>query len=522
MSLRSLVIGLSAGIALTGHSVQAQPICLPIDRVQIDGAKVVPEAALQQAVAAYGGKCLGLAEFDQIIEAITTVYLDRGYVLSRAYLPEQDLTTRALRIAVIEGEISDIRINGAADPGLEQAAFPGQRGRPGQIRAVEQGLDQIQAMPRWQASMEFTPGQEAGQSVLDVSAQTAKPWQFKLSSNNRGNKQSGAWITTASLDWTNLLGRADRWSLSHTRSLSPGPLSFGYDGDSSSSTAFRFHIPQGRWTYDVSAGNSRNSLTIPGAIAPIATNGSSWNASFGAKRLLHRDRTSKTHARLSLSHSVSRNYIQGVLIQASSRKLTALRLSVDHERPLLGGTLSGSVYLDKGLTWFGAERVGDRPAGSPNAQHSLLGVNADWQRSFEGELAKTDISVTFAGQLSHDKLYGGQQFSLGGPATVRGSKIALASGSSGVLLRNEAVIKPAAFTGTGLEGLGIYGALDLGQIAAQPGIGVKPAYAAGGTIGLKGQIGKFDFDLSYQRILAHSARLSGPRGDVFLSVGVVF
>lgn len=522
MGLRARILGLGAVIALAGQIAQAQPVCLPIDQVQIDGAQVVPEAALQQAVAAYGGKCLGLAELDQIIEAITAVYLDRGYILARAYLPEQDLTTRALRVAVIEGEISDIRVNGAPNPRLEQAAFPGLRGKPGQIRSVEQGLDQLQAMPRWQANMEFTPGQEVGQSVLEVAARTTKPWQFKLSSNNRGTPQSGEWITTAALDWTNLLGRADQWSIAYTRNLSPGPLSLSYQGDTSSSLAFSFKIPQGRWTYDVTAGASRNSLTLPGAISPISTSGASWNASFGAKYLLHRDQVSKTHARVSLSHSASFNFIEGVLIQNSSRKLTALRLSLDHERPLMGGTLTGSIYVDKGLTLFGAERASNMPAGSPNAQHSLVGFNADWQRSFEGPAATTDLSVTLSGQLSHDRLYGGQQFSLGGASTIRGSKIALASGSSGILMRNEAVIKPRAFDGTLLQGSGVYAALDVGRIAGQPQIGVGSAYAVGGTFGLKGKVGKFDFDLSYQRILARSAHLAAPKGEVFLSVGVTF
>lgn len=517
------IVGFALLSSQLGAPGLAAPTCLPIDRVRLNGTSVVPSQVLAQAVAPFEGRCLGLAEFDQILEAVTTTYVDHGYVLSRAYLPEQDLTTRQLQVAVVEGELVDVRINGRHNPRLERAAFPGQRGKPAHIRRVEQGLDQLEAMPRWGAQMEFAPGDQVGQSVLNVTAKTPKPFEFKLSSNNRGNDQPGRWITTAALDWTNMLGMADSWSLSYSKNLSPGPLSFGYQGDSSRSFSAEVKLPYGRWRYSANIGTSHNRLTIPGAIAPINTRGNSWNGSFTAQYLLHRNQTSKTHGALTLNHSASQNYIQNVLIKTSSRALTNLRLSVDHERPLWGGTLKGSLHVEKGVSWFKSENARTMPAGSPNAQYALLGLNADWRRSFDGTGAKTELSFTLSGQASHDRLYGGQQFSLGGASTVRGTRISLANGSSGVLLRSEATIAPTALDGSLFKGSAVYGALDMGRIAGQPRIGVKPAYAVGGAIGLKAQIGKkVDLDVSYQRILARSSRLQSPKGEVFVSVGVTF
>ncbi len=510
------------GACVASEGAFSQPVCLPIDQIDLQGVEVVSSAELRREVAAYRGRCLGLAEFDEILEIITTYYIDQGFILSRAYLPEQDLTSRHLQIAVVEGEISEVLINGARNDGLEQAAFPGQRGKPAQIRQIEQGLDQLQAMPRWQAQMEFMPGTRAGQSVLAVSAQSQKPFQFRLSSNNRGMEATGEWITTLAADWTNFLGHADVWSVSFSKNLSPGPFSFTYDGDSNIAAGLKVQIPHGRWTYDLEANYSRNWQTIPGAVAPISTNGRNWDIGLGVKALLHRDQDTKTHVSARLTHRDVKNFIEGVLIEGSSRKLTILRFSVDHQRTLFGGNLNASAYVERGLTLFGAEVATSMPAGSPNAQFTRIGFSADWQRSFENAFAQTDFSLTASGQYSVDRLYGGQQFSLGGASTIRGSKIALASGSSGALLRSEVFVKPAMLQDTPFAGSGVYAALDVGAIAAQPAIDAKAATAIGATLGLKGKAGPADFDISYQRMLHVSDHLQAPGSLVSVSFGITF
>ena len=66
----------------------------------------------------FEGHCLGLAQINGVLQAVTLAYVRRGYVAARAYLPEQDLSAGVLRVAVVEGRLAGITMNGSPD-GLE-------------------------------------------------------------------------------------------------------------------------------------------------------------------------------------------------------------------------------------------------------------------------------------------------------------------------------------------------------------------------------------------------------------------
>lgn len=518
---RHLGIVLLAGCCFGPTIAQAQLRCLPIAQIHLRDASHLSAREVQVITAPYEGKCLGLPEFDAILEAVTLTYVDQGYILARAYLPEQDLSDGSLDIQVIEGQVADIRMNGAQHPLWAAQVFPGVEGKIAHIRTIEQGLDQIETMPRWSAQMEFTPGDAPGDSILEVAAKTDKPVELRLSTHNRGIKPTGEWVTTATLDWTHMLGISDSWYASATKSL-PGPLALGSDGGSSTSYGFGGKIPYGKWTFSYDHSRSSYGQTIPGAVSPIAIDGKSLSHSVRATYLLHRDQTTKTTAEASLTHASSQNYIEGILIGNSSRSLTWGRIGVAHERPLWGGQLSGEAHLELGLPWFGAERTSDRPEGSPEAQYVLVGGSATWERAFESDAGRFDVTSTGKFQLSGDSLYGGQQFSVGGASTVRGTRIALASGSSGLFWRGEVEWHPAALTGTSLTGLRPYGAVDWGHVLAQDEINARRGSALAGVVGLKYDRERVSFDLSYQEVLTVSERLQRPEGELFLTAEVRF
>jgi len=60
---------------------------------------------------------LGASGIDNLLKTITGHYLNRGYVTSRAYLPEQDLTSGILQIIVIEGRLQGFEPSELASDG---------------------------------------------------------------------------------------------------------------------------------------------------------------------------------------------------------------------------------------------------------------------------------------------------------------------------------------------------------------------------------------------------------------------
>lgn len=500
----------------------AQLACLPIARVDVRNVDLIAPADIAALVAPFEGRCLGLAEFDAILETVTLAYVDRGYVLSRAYLPEQDISDGVLDIAVIEGELAGIRINDAVRPVWQDAVFPGLIGRPVNIREIEQGLDQIEAMPRYTAAMDLEVGAEPGESILDVTAETPKPFEVRITGNNRGTAQSGEWNVGIEGDVSNLLGRNETWRFNAGQSVDGDAISLATEADTNRNASISAEFPDGRWSYLAQYEWSDYTLTIPGAAFPIGTDGFTRTVLGRATYLLRRDRTTKEYLAVEMRRSVSKNFIADVQIDASSRVLTSARLSYAISRPFLDGALDADVYVEKGLGFLNAQDAPDLPEGAPNPRFLRIGGRADYVRRLGGPNVPLTWNATLSAQISPDRLYGGQGFSIGGVSTVRGSKIALAQGSSGILWRNELDYELARQPAPWLDSARIYAALDVGRILPQDDLDIPRAGAVGAAIGVKLFGEGYAFDLSYQEIIAVTGGLQEPEGEIFANFTLTF
>jgi len=98
---------------------------------RVTGNTVFAEAELIGLVREYVGKDIGFADLEQAAARISRYYREHGYMVARAYIPAQTITTDGLvEIAVIEGRFGKVELNNksrirdsAARGYLE--AFPG-------------------------------------------------------------------------------------------------------------------------------------------------------------------------------------------------------------------------------------------------------------------------------------------------------------------------------------------------------------------------------------------------------------
>lgn len=98
-----------------GQESQAQdrePGVLFVKKIVFIGNKVIDTETLQKVVEQYIDNELTLEEMSEMADLITITYQERGYILARAYLPEQDIEDGVLKIAIAEGRIGKIRVTG--------------------------------------------------------------------------------------------------------------------------------------------------------------------------------------------------------------------------------------------------------------------------------------------------------------------------------------------------------------------------------------------------------------------------
>jgi len=186
--------------------------CFAIKDIQLQGADSLSASDRARLLKPYVGQCLGVSQLNELLKVITDFYIAKGRVTSRAYLPQQDLSSGHLQVLVVEGKLEGLKgAQGSTVTDRELAmAFPGKVGEPLNLREVEQLVDQLSRLPSKQAHMELTPGSQVGGSDVVVKNTPQKPWRASLSRNNDGQKSTGEQQWGAGLEWDSPLGLADQ------------------------------------------------------------------------------------------------------------------------------------------------------------------------------------------------------------------------------------------------------------------------------------------------------------------------
>lgn len=487
--------------------VKEEGPCFGITHVEVEGVTLLPQAALAPVLERYKDSCIGLADINALLKGLTFLYVDKGYITSRFYVPEQDIAaTKTLRLVATEGSLSDIYLNGkaAASSGLLATAFPGMRGRPVNIRDVEQGLDQINRLSSNNAKTAMLPGRQPGESILNVENKPDKPWHFSVANNNLGQASTGYSQSSLSLGVDNLFGLNDLISLSyqHTGPDYPWPN----DGvGRSNSISGAFSVPYGYWTLGLNGSWYHYDSKIPGNFGDIETSGDSGQFGVSLDRVLLRDKNSITTLNTALNYKQTDNFLMGSRIEVGSRQYTVGSLGISHSRRMLGGVWVFDLGYSQGLDLFDAVQRGEPAAAEADPEFSKLSATVNVTTPFEISGQQLQVATIINGQYSPDNLFGAEQLSLGGYSNVRGTRDSVLFGNNGVFTRNEIVWRTQPWAGNTmladrLGELRPYAGIDYGHVFGQARFGIESGDIASWTVGSRLSGGMVSADLGYSHI----------------------
>lgn len=498
--------------AFLASSVHAQT-CITVDRVDLRGVTLLDQDALQAQLAKQTG-CVDLGGLNGLLETVTLAYVEAGYIAARAYLPEQDLADGTLTIAVVEGKMSaiNLRENGTPAPRRASTAFPGTIGSPLQLRALEQGLAQINRLRSSDAVSALEPGAEPGETVLSVDVTQGSPWSGSASMDTRGSETTGRFNLGATVTHDNLFGLNDVWTLSTQRSMEPSPLALGTDVPVGRSLSLSGSLPYGFWTFGVSASASDYVTDIAGITGPIESTGQSGSLRLSADRVLSVTQTGRWDAGVSLEIKENENQILGATIDTASRRLSVLDLWLGRSQPVLGGQGQARLTYRQGLDAFAAFDDDTAPPGSPKADYSAVLFDLSWARQWDVGARAVVLTSRISGQYSDDNLFGSEQVSIGGFGGVRGTRTGVLFGNRGAQITNT-VSLPALWQDAAGWQVAPYLGLDAGYVAAEDGFGIAGGHLAAWSIGatLASQ-GGFSLDTVYSEVFDASSTVDAPPG----------
>ncbi|MGR2855598.1 ShlB/FhaC/HecB family hemolysin secretion/activation protein [Erwinia sp. 1181_3] len=426
--------------------------CFRINTLRLTGVTLISPHHQQQLLAPWQGSCLDMASISQLTHSISDWYISRGYITSRAFIPEQDLSGGELTLAVLEGKLQHIRLNGSPARELNMA-FPGLEGKILNLRDIEQGMEQINRLRTTPVQIEILPADQPGYSVVNLTATPEFPLSLSAGFDNSGQKSTGTGQLSGSLTANNPLGLADRWFISGGRSSA-----FSRARDAQNFQA-GVSVPYGYGLLDYSYSWSNYLSTINNNGFDWLSRGDTKTHRLGLYQGLYRNSDIKTGLSFGITHRISRNWLNDALLQSSSRKLSSLQIGINHTQKLGGGIATLNPMFTRGMPWFSAESDEGKNGDLPKAEFRKWSLNGSYQLPVTQSLWWLS---SFYGQWSPDRLYGSERLTLGGESSVRGFKEQYLSGDNGGYWRNE--LNYALFTLPGLGQVSALAALDGGWL----------------------------------------------------------
>ncbi len=90
----------------------AEKIKFKLNRVIITGNTVFTDEELQAIFSSSLHKTISIADLQTLVQKITTLYRERGFILSRGLLPPQEIKNGTVKVEVVEGFISTVTVTG--------------------------------------------------------------------------------------------------------------------------------------------------------------------------------------------------------------------------------------------------------------------------------------------------------------------------------------------------------------------------------------------------------------------------
>lgn len=411
--------------------------CFPIKDIELKGADSLSVGDRTLLLKPYIGQCLGVPQLNELLKVITDYYIAKGHVTSRAYLPQQDLSSGHLQVLVVEGKLEGLK--GAQGSNLTDRelamAFPGNIGGALNLREIEQLVDQLSRLPSKQAQMELTPGSQIGGSEVRVKNVPQKPWRASLSRNNDGQKSTGEQQWGAGLEWDSPLGLADQLILRGGHDAISDPQK------TSNSSMFYYNVPWGWWNFSYTYSESEYRTFLMLDDLKVKQNGDSQNHQLRAERVIHRDEVSKTSVNVGLTHLRTNNYLLDSRLATSSNRLSEFQVGITHGRRIGNAFVNLDVGMQNGIGAFDAQS--DQQARDANGnltatpRYRKYTATMSYLQPFTLWGESLSFSSLATGQRSEDVLYPAQRMSLGGSYSVRGFKDQQLNGDSGGYWRNE-------------------------------------------------------------------------------------
>jgi hemolysin activation/secretion protein len=397
----------------------ATKIKFKLNKVILKGNKVYSDKQLGKLYQGKVGAVITVAELQEIVQNITNLYRNDGYILTRAILPPQHVAGGIVTIQIVEGYIDSVRVIGAPHGAKAIVQGYGEHiaaERPLQIKTMEHYLLLANSIPGVQVKAVLEPSKtNIGASGLNLVTQT-KTFSGYSSYDDYGTRYIGPQEISLGGEMESIFVAGDSTQLNMTRTMRGQELKF---------IQGLYNAPIG--TNGMRSLTSMNeSHTLPGfVLTPLIIAGDAFTFYTSLQYPLIRNRSQNLTLDGTFNYIDSRvtTLQQGFLLYDDHLRTIRVGANYDISDPWNGANSLGA-HLETGMGPF----IGGTPVSRGVSGFTSRFGASDTFCKFEGlasriqQFGSTRYSAFFImkGQWSMEPLLASEQFSFGGAQAAMG------------------------------------------------------------------------------------------------------
>lgn len=397
----------------------------PVTQIEVVGSTIFDQDDFAPITTPLEGRQVTITELQSAADQITQLYLNQGYITSRAIVVEQEVSDGVVQIQVIEGSVSDIQIEGnerVRDAYIRDRIQLG-AGTPLRTDRLEDQLRLLRLNPLFEnIEASLRAGDQVGESILVVRVEEADPWIVNAGVDNYSPPSVGSERIGIDIGHRNVFGIGDTLIGSWDRTTTGE--SVVYD------LSYRVPLNAKDGTLQLRTQLDENEIPINSALS-VEGESELYEVSF--RQPLVRNPREEFALSLGFSHRDGQTFLGdrpfgfgfGPDPDTGISRTSVFRFGQDYIRRDSQGAWVGRSLFSIGTGLFDAT-TNDDPI--PDSRFvSWLGQGQRVQRLSDDHLLIVQLDL----QLTPDSLLSSEQFVIGGGQSLRGYRQNVRAGDNG-------------------------------------------------------------------------------------------
>ena len=403
-----------------------------VNKVTLIGATSYPAGTFEPALARLEGNRVNLAEINAVVDTITQRYRKAGFLLAKAFVPQQRLEGGNLTIQVFEGKINQVEFNGPSNQALERYADNIRQEVPPTSATLERNLLLMNDLSGndSRATLKASPV-ETGTDLAVANEQ--RKYEGFIGFDNRDSRYFGPWQVYGGIGVNDLTGRGDHLGIRAGKSIEGDKMTF-YEG--------QYDLPvgsQGDVLSVLAQHNDGNADTY--SFLNANSSGDTLAVRITRPWIRQRDETFKTSAAFTYFNGKSEYFDDPHHAPSSDDRIRAVRLGASYDfTDGYGGKNLFKAELSKGLAIMGASNESRQNPSREGGETDFTKLQVDAQRlqDLSAMMDGLNLYLAATAQTSFGQaLLSPEQFGVGGSEFGRGYDPSEITGDRGFAAKTE-------------------------------------------------------------------------------------